>query len=83
MELPHLELLHLETLFASESEAAEELAYALPQLRIVALGAHCWEIDRSRELPNVTMWTKKQVAFRTRESLGDAGEWLLGYHELP
>lgn len=73
--------MHLD-LVASESDTAEEIAFAIPQLRTVALGTQFWSVDRASPGTTFRAWSKKQVAFRSEDTVGPMGEWLLRYHAL-
>jgi hypothetical protein len=75
--MPGLRLFHLQTTYAAQQTAAEELAFALPTLAVVGLGSHVWTVERGGPLLNMRQWSAKQVAMRTADTLGEAGEWLV------
>jgi hypothetical protein len=72
--MPALALLHLFSCHGADTMAAEELADELPTLERVGLGARLWDVERRPHL-KVHEWTPKQIAMRSVETLGDAGEW--------
>jgi hypothetical protein len=76
--MPRLKFLHLQTMYAAHQMAAEELAFAIPNLVTVGLAAQLYSIvnqDRSHSRVKLYPWTYKDVALRSERSLGYAGEW--------
>jgi hypothetical protein len=70
-----LELIHIQMTYGTNQETAEELAFALPSVDIVGLGAHFWNVERSGRRLRVKEWTAKQIVMRTADTIGAAGEW--------
>jgi hypothetical protein len=70
-----LELVHIQTFYAANAEAAEELAFALPSIEIIGLGPHMWKVDRDEDGLSMHRWTAKQIVMRTAHTIGAPGEW--------
>jgi hypothetical protein len=70
-----LQLVHIETIYGPQSQVAQDLAFALPLVEIIGLGASFWDMDRHDERVKVREWTSKQVVMRTAETVGASGEW--------
>jgi hypothetical protein len=73
--MPALALLHLQTMYATHRDGADELADALPALRTVGFGPALWDVEHAAGLATLRRWTFREVALRSAETLGAAGEW--------
>jgi hypothetical protein len=73
--MPALTLLHLQTMYATHRDGADELADALPALRTVGFGPALWDVEHADGLATLRRWTFREVALRSAETLGVAGEW--------
>jgi hypothetical protein len=74
-DMPNLGLLHLQTLYMTQEEVAENLAFALPTVQIVGLGSAFWSVEREDESLSLRHWASREVALRSADTLGEAGDW--------
>jgi hypothetical protein len=72
-----LYLLHVQTMYATNLDMVEELAFALASVVVIGLGENFWDVDRSDVNPAVKQWTLKEVALRSVTTIGEAGEWFV------
>jgi hypothetical protein len=74
-----LELLHIQTKYASPQTAAEDLAYVLPSVQIIGLAEHIYSVVRPSQnkqfLLSLRPWSYREAALRTQDTIGEHGEW--------
>jgi hypothetical protein len=73
--MDNLDFLHVESVYTTDVEIVEELAYNLQQLAVIGLGEAIWNVNSSGQDGLSERWAVKEVALRSSRTLGETGEW--------
>jgi hypothetical protein len=73
--MPALEVLHFQVEYATQPVVAEQIALMVPGLTVVGLGDKAWDVIQVEGLIRLRAWSYKDLALRTSETIGSAGEW--------
>jgi hypothetical protein len=71
----NLRFLHIQTMYMTQEDVADNLAFALPCAQVLGLGEVLWDVEREDSYLNLRRWSYREVALRSVDTLCEEAEW--------